>query len=919
MGSQNSTLDAQTLIPPLVFNRKGVTSSDLVIRDHAFDHDKSGLEYLRAHEIPQLFHDLTARLLSERPLDSLRFLRNILIHAVIQQQDHKARQSKAHKLKHKASKRRHLSSSLHSSPQLPADSFPRLRSSKTSPQSLHLPDQLPITSSHSSSSETSGSDPVDEYDADKVLERRTSVGRARSYSDSMILFNRPSGAALGKNARDFEQRVGPRTVNLNALSPHHHALSDDFNVNLNALSLPISDLAQFGKKSPIPKECASPNNVNRTISSLIDELNVEPAVKSVFINHDHSEYDDHHTDCKASTLSDDRDSDHVQRAQSRTVSLSQNLANGYTARSEQQQNGKLRSESSTMSMERVKSLSGGLANALQHKLKSLSTSARSLPSKLKTIKIDDLSALNALRQIHEERKDDDHGHPVVEVDDHALALDVHGHVDADDDATASTTGPTEEELDGDGEEGDGGNDEDTQSTESDHLNDDDVDIQSTMSAPIGSGPLSMRRSRTVGCSTPSCFVPNFHHIPYRRQRPCFGFDIGGSLAKIAFFEPSRECGWNRFDRAKARFATSSVTYGGTGTRDISLSFPWRNGTFHFMHFQTSRMLEAVDLFKSEQLLQRNESFYATGGGAHKYAKLLTERLSVSVQTGDELKCLIHGLNFLLQNVRDECYYLSDPASKKPSPKRSWDLKNEGSVFPYLLVNCGSGVSILKVDSPTQFERVSGSQVGGGTYWGLCRLCSHAVSMDKMDDTLTPDTLTFAKAFELATKGDATKVNMLVSDIYGGDYPQCNLPGDLVASAFGKCVSMQDMKALTMGDIARGLLDVIAMNVAQLAYMNAMRFKITRVIFAGNFLRQNDLSMAMISYAIHYWSQGVMRALFLKHEGYFGSVGVMLLPDDQLRAQRKSDSESTSSEKKENERDSAEVVLEEELSVIEEDK
>ena len=141
-------------------------------------------------------------------------------------------------------------------------------------------------------------------------------------------------------------------------------------------------------------------------------------------------------------------------------------------------------------------------------------------------------------------------------------------------------------------------------------------------------------------------------------------------------------------------------------------------------------------------------------------------------------------------------------------------------------------------------------------------------------------LTFASAFELATKGDATKVNMLVSDIYGGDYPQCNLPGDLVASAFGKCVSMKDMKGrLTMGDIARGLLDVIAMNVAQLAYMNAMRFKVTRVIFAGNFLRQNDLSMAMISYAIHYWSQGVMRALFLKHEGYFGSVGVMLLPDD----------------------------------------
>merc|ERR1712129_372221 len=122
------------------------------------------------------------------------------------------------------------------------------------------------------------------------------------------------------------------------------------------------------------------------------------------------------------------------------------------------------------------------------------------------------------------------------------------------------------------------------------------------------------------------------------------------------------------------------------------------------------------------------------------------------------------------------------------------------------------------------------------------------------------------------KGDATRVNMLVRDIYGGDYEQCNLPGDL--------------ERVQMGDIARGLLDVIAMNVAQLAYLNAMRFKITRIIFAGNFLRQNDLSMAMISYAIHYWSQGVMKACFLKHEGYFGSIGVMLLPDEELTGDEK---------------------------------
>jgi len=247
-------------------------------------------------------------------------------------------------------------------------------------------------------------------------------------------------------------------------------------------------------------------------------------------------------------------------------------------------------------------------------------------------------------------------------------------------------------------------------------------------------------------------------------------------------------------------------------------------------------------------------------------------LGCQVRKSDELHCLLRGLNFLLTHIPDEIYFLKEPASQAPSDKISWNIREEGDVFPYLLVNIGSGVSILKVDSPTSFERVSGSMIGGGTYWGLCRL---ACCDDKM---------TFEEAFALAEKGDAKKVNMLVSDIYGGDYKAYNLPGDVVASAFGKLMSKDDTrKDITTGDIARGLLDMIAMNVAQLAYLNAMRFRITRIIFAGNFLRQNDLSMAMISFAIHYWSQGEMKACFLKHEGYLGSLGVFLTPDDELES------------------------------------
>ena len=33
---------------------------------------------------------------------------------------------------------------------------------------------------------------------------------------------------------------------------------------------------------------------------------------------------------------------------------------------------------------------------------------------------------------------------------------------------------------------------------------------------------------------------------------------------------------------------------------------------------------------------------------------------------------------------------------------------------------------------------------------------------------------------------------------------------------------------------------------------------------------------MLSYAMEYWSQGSIRALFLRHEGYFGALGSMIM-------------------------------------------
>jgi pantothenate kinase len=98
------------------------------------------------------------------------------------------------------------------------------------------------------------------------------------------------------------------------------------------------------------------------------------------------------------------------------------------------------------------------------------------------------------------------------------------------------------------------------------------------------------------------------------------------------------------------------------------------------------------------------------------------------------------------------------------------------LFPYLLVNIGSGVSMIKVDGPGRFERVSGTNLGGGTFWGLCRLLTRVRSFDEM--------------LALSSTGNSANVDMLVGDIYGGrDYENIGLSADTIASSFGKVVSL----------------------------------------------------------------------------------------------------------------------------------
>lgn len=99
------------------------------------------------------------------------------------------------------------------------------------------------------------------------------------------------------------------------------------------------------------------------------------------------------------------------------------------------------------------------------------------------------------------------------------------------------------------------------------------------------------------------------------------------------------------------------------------------------------------------------------------------------------------------------------------------------VYPYLLVNIGSGVSMIKVSGPRQFERVGGTHLGGGTFWGIMSLLTGSRTFDDM--------------LAMADRGDNSAVDMLVGDIYGMDYTKIGLKSTAIASTFGKVLRLKN--------------------------------------------------------------------------------------------------------------------------------
>jgi type II pantothenate kinase len=138
--------------------------------------------------------------------------------------------------------------------------------------------------------------------------------------------------------------------------------------------------------------------------------------------------------------------------------------------------------------------------------------------------------------------------------------------------------------------------------------------------------------------------------------------------------------------------------------------------------------------------------------------------------------------------------------------------------PFLIASLGTGTSALLV-TPDGAQRVGGTALGGGTLLGL----GAALLGTRDFDTIA----------RLAARGDHSRVDLTVGDIYGDDFV---LPALFTAASLGK---LEPGSKADPADLAQGIMAMIGENVGRTCALLAQQHGAGRVLFAGGCLRGND--------------------------------------------------------------------------------
>ncbi|KAK6055266.1 putative pantothenate kinase [Cooperia oncophora] len=199
------------------------------------------------------------------------------------------------------------------------------------------------------------------------------------------------------------------------------------------------------------------------------------------------------------------------------------------------------------------------------------------------------------------------------------------------------------------------------------------------------------------------------------------FDIGQSVVKIAY---------------TATVARKKTTHDKKLINDDKFAL-----RLYCIQVRLEDFEDVLDYIAENGNIATNKATFASTSPTHAVEMMIVEKLGLELHKVKEMDCLVRGTNFLIRNIEAESFTYDHHHEQC---RYHFETIRPSVICPYLLVN---------VDSDDKYERVGGSSLGGGCFFGLGNLLTAEVDLDEM--------------MRMAEDGDHRQFDILVSDIYGG--------------------------------------------------------------------------------------------------------------------------------------------------------
>lgn len=277
----------------------------------------------------------------------------------------------------------------------------------------------------------------------------------------------------------------------------------------------------------------------------------------------------------------------------------------------------------------------------------------------------------------------------------------------------------------------------------------------------------------------------------------------------------------------------------------------------------------VEDFRSHPLydyLTRNSApVKITGIGGKLVGPHIERVYGISLTFTPTTPCLIKGLEYMRVHHSPSFYYFLGTDLRHISTIGKFSDRSaakinglmEGEFYPCLLLNVRAGLSIYRLNSPSEYRRIQGSCLGGTTIWSIIKL---------LTTFKTPE-----EALRASIEGDNTLIDMSVGDIYGTSYDLAGLNSDVIASS---CAKLRDNKNPAPHDLAKSLFGMMILNFTQIAWLISEAENVPRIVVTGNMITVPSL-MDAVQACMNFWSRGTKQLLFNEYSFYLGAVGELI--------------------------------------------